>query len=1260
MANKTVDFLINLKTQGEQHLNKLIGSMSKIQGNLQYVGKAAKQSDQGFRSLGDNALIAADRVERTNLSLKELTYQHHRGKSAADLLAIAMRKEAAAHSQATQATNVNSSAKDKNESQTKQLTASQQSYIASLKEQARTMKLTGRELQEYQAAQMGLSKRDVAPYLNEIDRLSMSQGKATKTAKEMNFAMRGLPAQFTDIAVSIQGGQNPMQVFLQQGGQLKDMFGGVGPAAKAMGGYIKGLINPYTILAAAAVSLVVAYESVRKEQRDLRKSLIMTGKDAQMNADQLSNMASEISEMSEVTTGGAINAISKVAASGKFTSDQMRDVTLTAIAMKEAVGKEIDETVGDFEKIADAPSEALRDLDDEYNFLTHDIYKQILALEESGDAAGAAQLAFETYQETMSERSEKIIEDIGSLAGVWKSFKDGAVGLWDGVKEVFREDTLTEEIERLKGQIGSIDEAMDASFTSPAARKRLEESKKAMEGRLWMKEQELKLTKEQQDREAKQDDISDRLNKNLDERIKLADEMKTQQEEYAERQQEINELYDFAIKHADSREEINKLEADREKFLERLKGRYQEGADAIQGQIDKLRELIDLEQERADTDMFDDRIREEQHAHDLAMLRLNERYQFDEISSKDLADKKLALENDLADSILAIKLEQLAKERQVARENQQAAIDEANKIAADAGIEGFNASDFIGQDADLDALQKTLDSAGDNSKRLVELMEKTKSLQGEINDTIREGEDLKAEGDNDEVIRSIETEIGKREEVKKLRDEETKERIEAKQNEIDLAISAIEDQHDLEMLNLEKLKYQGEEGVEEYHAKRIEKEIETNSQIAKMRQGLIDVEIEALNTQRSSLETTIAGLTKGTAAYRKAVNDLKDVEKEIDVKEQEKDIIASDNTKSNAILRKEEENRILKALYDEDVENRKEADKNLEKQEKLRDKAEKQFLKEKIDYLRKTGDAADLVIQGIEKKYTEMTKNLDLSSEDAALLDKMLGYEKAEISIESFVQKMETLKERNDLGLIDLDSYNTKISALISEAENVAEKSGVPELINQVKALTSEYQRLDYWAGGTAETLKGNFDSFTSGLTDAIMGTKDFGDVFYETSMNIIKQLVEMAVKWAMFNAIKNATAGATGGFGLVMNNFATAGLNHTGGYVGAGSATRTLPWSFFTNAARYHDGGKVLGPGEVPAVLKRNEYVLDEYDVRNPKNGGTGNVNQRGGGSSQPVTVNNMIDSKSLSGSMQSTDGRRAIINVIRAEAGTVKGILR
>jgi len=99
---------------------------------------------------------------------------------------------------------------------------------------------------------------------NELSRFNDSLTRTGNTAKQTAAALRGVPAQFTDIFTSIAAGQPITMVALQQGGQLKDMFGGIGPAAKALGGYVAGLVNPFTVLTATLGTLAAVYTTQRK------------------------------------------------------------------------------------------------------------------------------------------------------------------------------------------------------------------------------------------------------------------------------------------------------------------------------------------------------------------------------------------------------------------------------------------------------------------------------------------------------------------------------------------------------------------------------------------------------------------------------------------------------------------------------------------------------------------------------------------------------------------------------------------------------------------------------------------------------------------------------------------------------------------------------------------------------------------------------------------------------------------------------------
>jgi lambda family phage tail tape measure protein len=275
------------------------------------------------------------------------------------------------------------------------------------------------------------------------------------SAKQMQWAMRGLPAQFTDIFTSLQGGQNPMTVFIQQGGQIKDMFGGVGPAAKAMGGYLVGLVSPLTLAAGAAIVAGLAYYQGSKEADEFRKAIILTGNAAGTSVNQLTDAAARIDQYAG-THRQAAKALSVVANTGKFTGKQLELVAATAVMMENTVGKAIDETVSEFEKLAKDPAKAVAELNEKYHFLTAGVYEQINALEKAGKQNEAAKLATEAYADAMQERTQQLTENLGYVERAWKSVKHAAVEGWDATLGVGRPETITDQIAKAKAELAGL------------------------------------------------------------------------------------------------------------------------------------------------------------------------------------------------------------------------------------------------------------------------------------------------------------------------------------------------------------------------------------------------------------------------------------------------------------------------------------------------------------------------------------------------------------------------------------------------------------------------------------------------------------------------------------------------------------------------------------------------------------------------------------------------------------------------------------
>ncbi|EKQ6527504.1 phage tail length tape measure family protein [Klebsiella aerogenes] len=129
--------------------------------------------------------------------------------------------------------------------------------------------------------------------------------KTGQSAAQTAFAMRMIPAQMTDIVVGLSTGQSPFMVLMQQGGQLKDMFGGIGPAIKGVGTYVMGLVNPYSV-AAAAVGLLTYAVYQNRQEIDAATKIATTSLGA--NGDAAERLALNMVAISD-KTGQAIDDV---------------------------------------------------------------------------------------------------------------------------------------------------------------------------------------------------------------------------------------------------------------------------------------------------------------------------------------------------------------------------------------------------------------------------------------------------------------------------------------------------------------------------------------------------------------------------------------------------------------------------------------------------------------------------------------------------------------------------------------------------------------------------------------------------------------------------------------------------------------------------------------------------------------------------------------------------------------------------------------
>lgn len=360
---------------------------------------------------------------------------------------------------AEQAAKVSRSAADIEIAANKERAASLKAYLNEVQNAELNMKYTGRGKSsamlvdkgqrlgfteaEIGTAVAGLKKVELAqiaafaaanPHIEKL----RAQAEASNTSvKGLSASLRNVPAQFTDIIVSLQGGQAPLTVLLQQGGQLKDMFGGTGNAVRALGGYVVGLVNPFSVAAATAAALGVAFYQGAKESQAFAATLITTGNQAGVTAGQLMGMAKEIDSVAG-TQSNAANVLNQLAATGQLTGANLRTAAQAAIEFERAGGQAASETVKQFAELGKAPLTTTLKLNESMGYLTKSTYDQIKSLEEQGRTVEAARIAQGAYTDALNGQTPEMLKNLGLLERGWKGIKDVVSEAGDAVLSIGR------------------------------------------------------------------------------------------------------------------------------------------------------------------------------------------------------------------------------------------------------------------------------------------------------------------------------------------------------------------------------------------------------------------------------------------------------------------------------------------------------------------------------------------------------------------------------------------------------------------------------------------------------------------------------------------------------------------------------------------------------------------------------------------------------------------------------------------------------
>ncbi len=279
---------------------------------------------------------------------------------------------------------------------------------------------------------------------------------AQVSAGQTRNAIRQLPAQFTDIATQIAGGQNIGLILLQQGGQIRDAFGSIGGALRG----ITSIITPARLalggFAGVAGALGVAAFQGAKESAALRDTLILTGNAAGLTEGRLASLAERISGTTGQTVGEVRELITTLAASGRV-SGQVLESTAAAVArVAELSGRNASEVAAQFTGLLRDPARAASALNEQYNFLNEAQARRIRQLTDEGRKVEAANLVNTALITALDGQTRQL----GYLESAWDGAGKAASRFWDLLKSIGRPDTAQDAIEASRKQLAVLQQRL--------------------------------------------------------------------------------------------------------------------------------------------------------------------------------------------------------------------------------------------------------------------------------------------------------------------------------------------------------------------------------------------------------------------------------------------------------------------------------------------------------------------------------------------------------------------------------------------------------------------------------------------------------------------------------------------------------------------------------------------------------------------------------------------------------------------------------
>lgn len=265
-------------------------------------------------------------------------------------------------------------------------------------------------------------------------------GKDSTALNRQQIAALGY--QTTDIITGLAGGQNPLLILIQQGGQLRDQFGGVANVFKAF-----AQVLTFTRVVVGGVTAVLggmAYGIYKghQELKEFNNTLALTNNYAGVSRDAFLALANVTATKVNMAVSDTRDIYKELLASGKFTKESIGSVGEAIAKVAKLSGEDADVVAKQLIPAFNGTASAAASLNEKYRFLNVEQYKRIEQLEKEGNYQKAAKELADALNKSLDEQAKKA----GIIAKTWMGIKDIITGIGDALARIGADPTGAERI----------------------------------------------------------------------------------------------------------------------------------------------------------------------------------------------------------------------------------------------------------------------------------------------------------------------------------------------------------------------------------------------------------------------------------------------------------------------------------------------------------------------------------------------------------------------------------------------------------------------------------------------------------------------------------------------------------------------------------------------------------------------------------------------------------------------------------------------